>query len=619
MGVGWEGGFLDGVNIRFNPNLNVLIGGRGAGKSTVIESLRYALDINPIGQEADKVHQAMIRRVLRSGTKISLKIRSYSPVRREYLIERTVPNPPIVRDVDGQVLNLSPRDVLPRVEVYGQHEISELARLPQKRTLLLDRFVIKDASLTQRKTRVLKDLRNNRRSVLDVTAEIRQIDDRMATLPSLEETLKRFQEAGLEDRLRERSLLVREERVLESVPERVQIFRDFLETLRQEIPIDRAFLSVSALEQLPGKEILAPANEILQRLDADLEQAAEALETSIVRADTAISQIRDLWNGRKTEVEVQYQIILRGLQKSAVDAEEFINLRGKIEELRPIRERKPLLGKLSQEYSDRRNALLAEWEDIKAEEFRALDRAARKVNRKLRNSVSVEVAAAGNREPLLALLREEVGGRLSEALEQVAQISDFSLPEFAQSCRVGSQRIQEKYRVPPAQAERLASASSDTLMRIEELELLSTTVIRLNTGPSGAPHEWQELDDLSTGQKATAILLLLLLESDSPLVIDQPEDDLDNRFITEGVVPKMRDEKRRRQFIFSTHNANIPVLGDAEQILGLTASGEAESGSATILGRHSGSIDAQPVRELVEDVLEGGKKAFETRRLKYGF
>ena len=156
-------------------------------------------------------------------------------------------------------------------------------------------------------------------------------------------------------------------------------------------------------------------------------------------------------------------------------------------------------------------------------------------------------------------------------------------------------------------------------MRIEELELLPTTEIRLNTAPADEPPSWQTLEALSTGQKATAVLLLLLLESDAPLIVDQPEDDLDNRFITEGVVPRMREEKRRRQFIFSTHNANIPVLGDAELILGLTALGEADGGNARIDPDHMGSIDARPVRELVEELLEGGKDAFETRRLKYGF
>ena len=116
------------------------------------------------------------------------------------------------------------------------------------------------------------------------------------------------------------------------------------------------------------------------------------------------------------------------------------------------------------------------------------------------------------------------------------------------------------------------------------------------------------------------MLLLLLHESSAPLVIDQPEDDLDNRFISEGVVPRMREEKRRRQFVFSTHNANIPVLGDAELILGLRASGEAgERGRAEIPDEHVGSIDSNSVRELVEEILEGGREAFETRRRKYGF
>jgi hypothetical protein len=81
----------------------------------------------------------------------------------------------------------------------------------------------------------------------------------------------------------------------------------------------------------------------------------------------------------------------------------------------------------------------------------------------------------------------------------------------------------------------------------------------------------------------------------------------------------MRQEKRRRQFIFATHNANIPVLGDSELIVGLMASGEAGQGHAEISDEHLGSIDARTVRELVEDVLEGGKAAFEMRRLKYGF
>lgn len=103
------------------------------------------------------------------------------------------------------------------------------------------------------------------------------------------------------------------------------------------------------------------------------------------------------------------------------------------------------------------------------------------------------------------------------------------------------------------------------------------------------------------------------------IIVDQPEDDLDNRFTSEGVVPRMRDEKQPRQFIFSTHNANITVLGDAELIVGLSATGEAEEGHARINPDQVGSIDRESVRVLVEEILEGGKDAFETRRRKYGF
>jgi len=114
------------------------------------------------------------------------------------------------------------------------------------------------------------------------------------------------------------------------------------------------------------------------------------------------------------------------------------------------------------------------------------------------------------------------------------------------------------------------------------------------------------------------VLLLLLLEAEAPLIVDQPEDDLDNRFITDGIVPTMKYEKKKRQFVFSTHNANIPVLGDAELIIGLTPGSMSDDRQSRIERKHMGSIDSRPVREMVEEILEGGKAAFEMRLLRLG-
>ena len=618
LAVTWEGGFLGDTSVHFNGNFNVLVGGRGTGKSTMIESMRYALGLDPLGEEARKAHEGIIRHVLRSGTKVSLLVRSHKPSARCYTIERSVPNPPIVKDEAGEVLTLSPRDVMPGVEVFGQHEISELTKSRGKLTLLLERFVDRDPTLSRRKSKLKLELKRSRSRLVDVRREMKALDERLAALPSLEETQKRFQEAGLEERLKERSLLIREECVCASVAERLDPVRALHSELVEHLPIDSAFVSPKVLEGLPNAAILAEIRTILGTLSTKLKAIADHLAKAIAGADNAVAGTKTRWEEKRKVIEETYEKLLRELQKSKIDGAEFIRLRKQIEELRPLREKKESFKRDLAAHEAQRRKLLSEWEDIKASEYREIQSTATKVSRKLRDRVQVEVTMAGNRDPLEQLLRE-VGGNLSAALERLRSLEQLSLPDLAQCCREGKEALMQRYGFPAGSAERIANADLDLFMRIEELDLPGETQIELNTAPDGDSPTWQTLEALSTGQKATAVLLLLLLESEAPLVVDQPEDDLDNRFITDGVVPIMRQEKRRRQFVFSTHNANIPVLGDAELILGLAASGEAREGHAKISTKHMGSIDSTPVRELVEEILEGGKDAFEMRRSKYGF
>lgn len=616
----WQGGFLDGAAIHLNENLNVLVGGRGTGKSTVIESLRYVLGLEPIGEEAKKAHEGIIKNVLKNGTKISLLFRSHRPNTQEYRVERTIPNPPIIRDQIGNVLNISISDIIPKIEVFGQHEISELTKSPEKLTRLLERFVDRDLTLDRRKADLGRQIEQSRAKILDTNKELTQAEDRLASLPALEETLKRFQNAGLENRLKEQSLMVREEQVLNISSSRIKPYRQLLEDLNGLMPIDRAFLSQKSLEGLPNKEILEEIEKVLTVLNENIEKTVGIFQTALDLADKDLGSIKSKWEERKKIVQASYEKILRELQKSKVDGEEFIRLRRQIEELRPLRERLTILKRAKKEHEDKRKNLLIEWEDAKVEDFRQLEKAAKRVNKQLNNRVQVKVSFAGNREPLLTFLKDRIGGRLSEALEVLKVNESLSLKELADACREGKDSLSEKFQIPLSQADRIASTEPENIMQIEELDLAPTTQIELNVAPEGGIPLWQKLQELSTGQKATAVLLLLLLESDAPLVIDQPEDDLDNRFITEGVVPKMREEKQRRQFLCATHNANIPVLGDAELIIGLTATGEAgQEGKARMPEEHMGSIDTSLVRELVEEVLEGGREAFEMRRLKYGF
>jgi hypothetical protein len=209
-------------------------------------------------------------------------------------------------------------------------------------------------------------------------------------------------------------------------------------------------------------------------------------------------------------------------------------------------------------------------------------------------------------------------GRSDKIREALRAEDLLSVRELAEVCRQGGAKLAERFGITIAQAEALAASGEETIMLIEEVDLRVTTDLELNLGSQEQP-TWRNLDHLSTGQKATALLLLLLQGGDAPLVIDQPEDDLDNRFIFEGIVPKVRTAKSGRQLIFSTHNANIPVLGDADLIAALKAQDRGGSVSGELDAQGLGSIDNDPVRALVEELLEGGREAFLMRRYLYGF
>ena len=618
--MSWKGGFLRDAHCRFNANLNVLVGGRGAGKSTVIESLRYVLDLEPLGQEARRNHEGIVGHALKNGTKVSLVVRSHDPSVRRYLIERTVPNPPVVRDAQTRdVLNVSVADVFPRVEVYGQHEVAELAKNPQKLTRLLGRFKNPEESFANEKRKLALALRRSRESILRAQEELGELEDRLAALPGLEETLTRYREAGIEEALKDQGLLVREKRLLATADERVATLRESEGELKQVLPIDRRFLSPGSIEELPSKEILADADRALAKLSADLEDVAGRFGAALGDAESALMRVGNRFSMHSASVQEAYEEKLRDLQQSDVDGEAFIRLRRQIEALRPLSERRRQLEREESALQDRRRNLLAEWAEVHGAEFRALEVASKRVTRELSRRARVRVEYGGDREPLFSLLRNKIGGRLSEAIQALRAVARLSPIGLARACREGAEAVTTEFGISGVQAERLAAASPETLMLVEEMALPSTTDIELNVSSHGEGEDWQELARLSTGQKATAVLLLLLLDADAPLVVDQPEDDLDNRFITDGIVPRMREGKQRRQFVFSTHNANIPVLGDAELILGLTPSGEAEGGTAEIKPEHRGSIDVGPVRALVEELLEGGADAFERRRRKYGF
>jgi hypothetical protein len=143
------------------------------------------------------------------------------------------------------------------------------------------------------------------------------------------------------------------------------------------------------------------------------------------------------------------------------------------------------------------------------------------------------------------------------------------------------------------------------IFAIETVELHDRPILELKDG-----EDYKDSASLSTGQKCTTILPILLIESERPLLIDQPEDNLDNAFVFETIVQSIGEVRGRRQLIFVTHNPNIPVLGDAARVFALRSTGRAASVA------NAGSVD--DVAQEIMTILEGGRAAFEARRKRYG-
>ncbi len=166
VAIGWEGGFLDGARMHFNDELNVLIGGRGTGKSTIIESIRCVTAAKPLGEEARAAHDRIVKNVLKSGTKISLLVQTHRPLAKYFVIERTIPDLPRVREQDGTPSNLSPTEVLNGIEIFGQHEIGEVARDGVALTDLLGSFAKHDDELREEKKDLLRKLQTSRQIIV---------------------------------------------------------------------------------------------------------------------------------------------------------------------------------------------------------------------------------------------------------------------------------------------------------------------------------------------------------------------------------------------------------------------------------------------------------------------
>ncbi|MCI0733908.1 MAG: AAA family ATPase [Methylococcaceae bacterium] len=617
------GGYLDGVNIEFSEHLNAVIGGRGTGKSTLLECIRFCLQLRPMGKNAQKQHDEIIKENLgKSKARVEIVIRSSRMNGKLFTVARRYGESASVKDESGGISAFQPLDLLPAIEIYGQNEIYEIAQDSASQRQLLCRFLETDECDGDKRIReILGKLAENRKRSLEAQGNVASIEDEVARLPKLEERLGQFKTLGLEEKLKIVPLLETEKRLQQRViEEESQNLDKAFQSVRDCLP-DTAFLSDAATGHLPHAEILRKLRTVLDGLRTEAENLLGQWTTKYADAKASIEALNDELTGLIQQEEMQLEQTFKELpalegRTGKAIGYEYQDLLKEIERIRPKMTLIENRRKVVTELNSQRKAILDELSSLRANRSAQFEKALKRLNKRLSGKLKLTVIPEAERHPVIQfLLNCQLESVAEGRLAWIRDAENFSPVKLAELIRLGSDAIRNAgWNVTPTVADALSRLGTEQVLQLEELELPDSINIELNIAHEGREN-FKPLDKLSTGQQCTAILHLLLLQNLDPLIMDQPEDNLDNAFIADRIVAELRSAKIARQFIFATHNANIPVFGDAEWIGVL----EEDEGQARMPSGSQGAIDVPQVRDKAADILEGGKTAFIQRKAKYGY
>lgn len=634
--------FLADQEIELSGNLTTIIGGRGSGKSTVIEYVRQTLGQTAgiWGDEAQR-NFARLQQTVTPETRVT-----------------------VVIEKEGQSWTLESVGRAPATFIAGPSSPPDAARFFPAR-VLSQREIYALAEDRAARARLVDDLIRHELEALEsdgrrVSLEARQLTAQLAELPQLAEReralatdeadlvarLERL--AGLQGRLEEWKAFLSGQHWYE------QVFTDVRAIVEQADLLRSALTDVELLvppADVPATARLAGVRESLANAITGFRDALDAASAELAnQVDTAAGRGSATWRAEFASAQIRYDALRDQLLDEGTDPDGYLDYGEQLQrvrtELAELSDRRAALGRTALE----RDELHRQLRDIWADESRARIGAAERLTNAVPKTadgdpfVRVTVDPYGDDRKFAELLTGVVQDHRRIATDYWGTFSDRageiipadSLLASAFRSRAPGQSPVDLFLewvralrdgetpagCPWAADDRKTSALLEWMSSAREAEL------RLVRVPDRTRVELRRPDGtvageleggLSVGQRCTAVLALLLAADNVPIIIDQPEEDLDNEFVYRELVPLIRRVKRARQVIVSTHNANLPVNGDAELIVALRAVG-GRGRLMSVAGEDAiGALDRRAACVAVEEVMEGSEEAFRRRSEMYGF
>jgi len=582
--------------IHWSPNLNCLIGSRGTGKSTLLDYMRAALDrlrSEDIPPTLAKEVRSRVKDTLDSNTRIEVDLETRGDSYRVvYTGEgdgkwEIFPSGAAEPDSRLDVRSLFRCRFLSQREI--DHSVGRRDRVALRR--FLDEFL----------PRELGDLE---RQEQDLRGKINQIETALATKRENQERRKAIEteQRDLESRLRSQKRLSKLlplwqgieterdffERLFKECAETISLWRERLEDLEF-----KSTLLTEDLRNSPNARLIADAAQKAdaaeQRLRETMQVAVNAFEEATCGENSPLRALRqEQWKPLYEEAKQQFEMAQKEAQAEGVNIQSITEIPQQLLmlkfELFALDQEQVAINQLERE----RQSTLPTLRQVWRLETEVRQRKADELMERLRPRpgakpyVEIRIEHQADRDEIVEMLTAKIPDQrrlnkddIKALIDRLASESPVESPLTLMERFVAEARKGEKSdilrEVLDRRREAFLDAFTEPLLRQLETERIPDYVmyyVYRQDGTSAGP-----IDKVSAGQQGTAILNLLLAEGDEPLVVDTPEEGLDNEGVYAELVPLFRLRKEKRQIIIVTHNANLPVNADAEGIVALEAAG----------------------------------------------
>ncbi|WP_316172878.1 TrlF family AAA-like ATPase [Bradyrhizobium sp. SZCCHNRI2049] len=619
LGVEFEGGFLDGQVIQFGHNLNCIVGGRGTGKSTAFVAVRcLSGETDETGVVDSEVwpDQMTLCWEDQSGQQHTLS-----------------------RMKDEDIRNEDDEDFGPtafEIDCFGQGEAAKIAHDARSNPLALLEYLDKFVDLSDAVDKEDK----LRETLLSLQSEIEKAEQQVALIPQYERSLATTRQQLAALKKPEVKELIELQRALATEREIRRELTNQISTARESIEggagreaietiiglADPSDLTVGANEY---RAIITGANTFNKALD----RAETQVNADLQSFEAVVNAQLTAWKHKDTEAQKKIDAKRRELESLKVTFDmSYITKLAKDEasynqHVTNLRAWKP---HLEAKRKERATVLKQRWA-ARAKVFGLRDAFARTASATLKEAltdlrVSLKYLENAYSPEATDQIIQAMGWRTNQQPRAAWLVETLTIPKLLEAIQKSSTKAltdiktNEGVKVfDQAEAkvilERLSEPTVRFALERARLHDLPRLLVTRELTDEGGQKRFvvREFSKLSLGQQQS-VLLALILSSDSirPLIIDQPEDNLDGEFIYSTLVPVLRRAKERRQVIIVTHNPNVAVLGDAEQIIVMKAVND----HGTIVAR--GSIDHEATRDHACAILEGAREAFLRRAKMYG-